>query len=665
MRPFSYLAVPMQRFIVKGLVLSLLFSLLIKFPATAQLCTGSLGEPIVNITFGAGSNPGLPLSAASTNYSFVSNDCPNDGFYTVRSNTGISASCFGSSWHAVSSDHTGNAGGYFMLVNASVTPGAFYVDTVKGLCAGATFEFAAWIMNVMRSSACSGNGIKPNLTFSIERTDGTLIQQYISGDIPETPAPTWNQYGFFFTTPPGVSNVVLRIVNSAPGGCGNDLALDDITFRPCGPSLNAFINGSGAANAIVCKGDAAAFMLNSTVSSGYTNPAYQWQLNVNGNGFTDIPGATGALLPVSFLSSSPAGTYAYRIAAAEAGNLGLPGCRVYSTPVTLTVEEKPVFTISSNTPVCEYGSLLFNAAPVVTAQYQWNGPNGFAAAGAAVTISPAALSNSGKYYALATTPGGCTHADSVTVAVNPNPVAAVNSTSVTICEEDSVLLTASGGAFYQWKPVSGLSDPSSPTVWAFPDTTRQYEVMVTNSFNCIDTATVLVTVLQNPEADAGPDQFTVQGSPVQLQGTAAGDNISLTWLPPAYLDNPLIETPLANPPAGEYIFRMSVTSADGCGTATDDMRLIVYNKLYIPNAFTPDNNGKNDRWVIPALRVYPGAAVFLYNRNGQLIYTGNSSSAGWDGNFKGLPQPAGVYVYLIRLNDPGATLLTGTVALIR
>src|SRR5690348_2983064 len=108
----------------------------------AQVCQGSLGDPIVNITFGSGPNPGPPMPAAATGYQYFAGDCPNDGFYTVRSNTN---NCFGNSWHSLAADHTGNPNGYFMLVNASIQPSAFYLDTVKGLCTGTTYEFAAWI----------------------------------------------------------------------------------------------------------------------------------------------------------------------------------------------------------------------------------------------------------------------------------------------------------------------------------------------------------------------------------------------------------------------------------------------------------------------------------------------------------------------------------------
>src|SRR4026209_583909 len=128
----------------------------------AQLCQGSLGDPIINITFGAGPNPGPQLNAATTAYQYVVNDCPNDGFYTVRSNT---STCFGNTWHSLSSDHTGDPNGYFMLVNASFQPSAFYLDYVSGLCGGTTYEFAAWVINVLRPGSCAPSPTQPNLTF--------------------------------------------------------------------------------------------------------------------------------------------------------------------------------------------------------------------------------------------------------------------------------------------------------------------------------------------------------------------------------------------------------------------------------------------------------------------------------------------------------------------
>src|SRR5690242_951934 len=100
-----------------------------------------------------------------------------------------------------------------MLVNASYTPGDFFVTTVDNLCPNTTYEFASWIMNVLRNP-----GIRPNITFKIETASGVVLQQYSTGDILETPSPIWTQYGFYFTTPANNTGIVLRMTNNAPGG---------------------------------------------------------------------------------------------------------------------------------------------------------------------------------------------------------------------------------------------------------------------------------------------------------------------------------------------------------------------------------------------------------------------------------------------------------------
>src|SRR5690606_7634197 len=132
-------------------------------------------------------------------YTYSAAGCPNDGSYTIAN---FSGDCFGNSWHMVAQDHTpGDVNGYMMVVNASYTPGDFFVRTVSGLCPNTTYEFASWILNVIRTSSCESASIKPNVTFAIETTDGTLLQSYSTGDIGATAAPEWKQYGFYFKTP--------------------------------------------------------------------------------------------------------------------------------------------------------------------------------------------------------------------------------------------------------------------------------------------------------------------------------------------------------------------------------------------------------------------------------------------------------------------------------
>ncbi|RYY68178.1 MAG: hypothetical protein EOO13_12995, partial [Chitinophagaceae bacterium] len=333
-----------KRFIIVAILLHTLLN------SYSQLCTGSLGDPLINITFGKGTNPGPALAAAATGYQFVNNDCPGDGFYTVRNNT---AACFGNTWHSLNADHTNDGNGYFMLVNASIQPSAFYVDTVRGLCGGSTYEFASWIMNVILSSSCNGNSNQPNLTFTIERTNGVVLQTYNSGNIPPTAAPIWKQYGFFFTTPAGVSDIVLRMVNNAPGGCGNDLALDDITFRPCGPQLIPAIAGQNTISSNLCEGIPASYTYSCTVSAGFNNPVFQWQQRFNSGAWSDIIGAVASTYINNVPANKPIGLYEYRLTVAEAGNISSSQCRISSLPISLTINANPVPTALNSGPVCK------------------------------------------------------------------------------------------------------------------------------------------------------------------------------------------------------------------------------------------------------------------------------------------------------------------------
>lgn len=643
-----------------SLVLLLIIGILPANFSAAQLCSGSLGDPIVNNTFGNGTNPGPQLSTAATSYQYVSTDCPTDGFYTVRNNT---FNCFSDTWHSLSIDHTGDANGYFMLVNASVQPGAFYIDTVRGLCAGTTFEFAAWVINMLKQTACSGSGITPNLTFLIERTDGMVIQSYSTGDITSLSSPLWKQYGFFFATPPGITDVVLRIINNAPGGCGNDLALDDITFRPCGPLLSPTIIGSSSGSVTICEGANTVINFASSISSGYSNPEFQWQESINGGVFVDIPGATAINYTRNIVAAMP-GNYQFRLTVAEAGNLTNIGCRVVSSTLRLQVATLPVTSISIAGSLCEKSDLLLTATGGT--QYDWNGPNSFVATGNPVLISNAQPLNSGKYFVIVENAAGCSNIDSVVVIVNPSPVASVLFTSNTICEGEMVQLSATGGGTYTWSPGTGLSTSNDPAPIASPSSTINYSVIVTNSFNCTDTAFSEVKVLKKPFANAGPDRGTSEGSPVQLLGSISGDDIRYFWSPPLYLNNTTDVQPLVTAPGGTYNYTLTVMSNVGCGTVFDDVNITVYNGIYIPTAFTPNNDGRNDRWQIPALSIFSEFQLSVFNRYGDIVFSTKNQQASWDGTHKGEQQPVGVYAYILSLNDNGEKLFyKGIITLIR
>lgn len=622
-------------------------------PLNAQICNGSLGDPIINITFGTGTNPGAPLSAAATGYQYVSTDCPADGFYAMRNST---AGCFSSSWHSIT-DHTGNANGYFMLVNASIQPSAFYLDTVKGLCGNTTYEFAAWILNILKPSACGGTGIQPDLTFSMERTDGSVLQSYNTNNIPATNSPQWKQFGFFFTTPSGVTDVVLRIVNNAQGGCGNDLALDDITFRPCGPMISTSISGTSATTVAVCEGSAQSYTFTANLSAGFNDPVVQWQYNVNNNGWNDIPGGTSLTYTHHSSASASAGNYSFRLSAAESGNMGAAQCRIASTPLIVSVAQNPAASASNNGPACEGTNITLS---VNASNASWSGPDGFVANGSQVIITNASASQSGKYYVTAIN-GSCNRTDSTMVTVKPNPVITLNTIDTLLCEGDSAELFVSGAQSYQWFPSISLSSATAPHVFAFPADTTTYAVIGKNAGLCADTLNVKVNVLSKPRANAGADKNMIEGTTVQLTGSASGDSISYYWSPLYHISGAQLLTPVISPVV-DTSYILHVISGAGCGTDSDTVNIHVFKKLQIPNAFSPNKDGINDNWRINGIETYPGAEVIIFDRYGRQVFY-SRRFIGWDGRCQNKQLPAGTYYYRIQAL-PDAAALSGWIQLL-
>ena len=625
---------------------------------SAQLCQGSLGDPIVNITFGSGSNPGPPLAAAATGYQYVTNDCPNDGFYAVRNST---QSCFSSTWYTVNADHTGDPNGYFMVVNATVQPSPFYIDTVKNLCGNTTYEFAAWVLNVILPSSCNGNPSQPNLSFSIETTTGTVLQSFNSGNIPATASPAWKQFGFFFNTPAGVSDVVIRIVNNCAGGCGNDLLLDDITFRPCGPKLTPTIQNENQDTIVVCSGQTRNFSFNATVSAGYTNPFFQWQFQQQNGTWIDIPNQNSTTFNTSVNPLTPIGNYYYRLAAAESGNFASAQCRVYSSILGLIVAPLPVATAGNNGPACGGENVQLSATGGST--YIWTGPAGFTAATANPVVNNMTPAKAGNYTVTVTNASGCSATASTIVQIKTTPDAQVIITAAQVCSGDSALLSASGGTSYLWTPANGLSDASLPSPKAAPLQSTYYKVTASLANGCSDTAGVQVNVITRAIANAGPDKVTVMGNPVRLEGSVNTSYRDLLWTPATDLDNPTTLQPLSTATA-ERSYVITVTSNNNCGVSTDTVNVKFYNGIYIPNSFTPNGDGRNDTWSVPALNAFPDFEVSIFNRYGELVFANSKIVQPWDGRFKGQAASNGAYIYLIKYNK-GETILKGNILLLR
>jgi gliding motility-associated-like protein len=533
----------------------------------SQLCTGSLGDPVVNITFGSGTNPGPPLNTTTTNLQYTTDPCAVNGFYTLVNS--MKECNYG--WHVLQQDHTGNANGYFMLIDASFEPSVFYLDNVKGLCPNTTYEFGAWILNLKKVQ----NGIRPDIGFTIETTDGVVLATYHTGDVPPEDTPKWRQYGFFFTTTASTTSIVLRMANRAPGGDGNDLALDDITFRPCGPKLSTVITGYNGDAITVCEKDTASIQLKATVSAGYNSPVYQWQLsNNNGGTWADITGANSLSYT---LPKKSAGIFQYRLTVAEAGNLSVSTCRVASNAITVNINANPVLKISNNSPVCSGTQAVLTASGGNT--YQWKGPNNFVANTATINVNGA--SQPDKYYVEATTIAGCKNIDSATVVVFATPTA-FYANSIITCEKNGISFndasTVSIGTIvnWQWNFGDGATSGSQNTSHTYAAGSYQVSLIVKTDKGCYDTLLKTIAVHPLPTVDFILPEVCLNDAFANFtDASKIADNNELLFLykwkfgdAKATVANPDSSTQ-KNPKhsysaTGIYNVMLAVTSKDGC-----------------------------------------------------------------------------------------------------
>ena len=633
--------------------------------AQVKTCNGALGDPVIDEDFGSGANPGPQLSQGTTNLQYVSSSCPNDGQYTILNALTDSNNCHPYTWFNVPTDHTGNKNGYMMLVNASYQPSIFFTDVANGLCPNTTYEFSAYILNLNYISLITATYSQPNITFTIEGpTGGGILATDTTGTIQPTTynqGPVWVKYGVFFTTPANVTSIRLVMTNNAPGGNGNDFMMDDITFRACGPIIEEGISSiGGSKNLSMCEGTSETLTFKTQVV-GDNAPVFQWQASSTTSPWTDIPGATADSLQVPFTNAQP-NVYQYRLGVANGSGISNIGCRVYSTPLTVTVNPLPIVPPFTDQLVCEGNPLQLMATGGAT--YTWTGPGIAPTNKNPLVINNAAPANDGIYTVAAVSDSGCTGPPvSVMVKVIPKVVAAVKDTSVVLCAGESTQLLASGGLYYKWTPATGLNNDTIPNPIATPSQTTKYTVGVGNG-GCTDSSkSVTVVVNQYPLADAGKEIFLFEGESTRLDGTIKGDNIvNYYWTPATFLSDPTALNPIATPL--ENITYTLTAISGGCGTSTSSVYIRVFQKITIPNTFSPNNDGINDVWDIKSLNTYPESVTQVFDRYGRQVFQSTGYGTPWNGTYNGSILPVGTYYYIIDLKI-GTPKLSGWVLLVR
>ncbi len=227
----------------------------------------------------------------------------------------------------------------------------------------------------------------------------------------------------------------------------------------------------------------------------------------------------------------------------------------------------------------------------------------------------------------------------------------------------------------EWTFINGKDSTRSSTalnnpthIFTVPDQTYAAILAVTTTKGCEARDTQYINTRQSPYPLITHDTILSAGEPWQLHANSGYDSIgSFVWTPAFGLDNPNSANPVATG-TEDITYKVQIQNSYGC-SLSDTVHIKYYKgpDIYVPNAFTPNGDGRND-----IFRPFPVGIVKLdyfrvFNRWGGIMYQTQAYLQGWDGRVGGQPALPGTYIWEVRGKDYKNTVIfkRGTVLLIR
>jgi gliding motility-associated-like protein len=158
--------------------------------------------------------------------------------------------------------------------------------------------------------------------------------------------------------------------------------------------------------------------------------------------------------------------------------------------------------------------------------------------------------------------------------------------------------------------------------------------------------------------------ITYKGNTFNLNPVYTGNPNQFQWISSTYLDNDTTANPTITSIQDDITYTIDVKNKSGC-EVKDTIHITVYERVYVPDAFTPNGDGMNDFLRLPGIEAFPDAVVTIFNRWGEVVYLSrNGYATPFDGTFNGGELPTGVYPYSLR-PIPGKPPIQGRLVLIR
>ncbi|NML41533.1 T9SS type B sorting domain-containing protein [Chitinophaga sp. G-6-1-13] len=598
--------------------------------------------------FGVGNGFGDPLQELGNGaYKFSTTAPLQEGYYTIVSDPQLAQG--NSTWKQMT-DHSGKPGGRMMVVNGSFLPGEFYRKKITGLCGGLQYALAVSACSVISPAVSCGPNTTPvpsRIRFRIEDENGNTLGQLSERYIPADPDPQgrWKDYGMIFTLPENVQNIQIVLLNDAPGGCGNDLAIDDILLSTCKPVLPVKINGNNSP-AAACIGSTVSLTADRTGIS-LNNPVFSWQKLDEADGqWKDIPNARGEVFILSDLTSADTGQFRVQI---KENNSGPCMKEAVSAVVVLRPKAPPVMTVTDAIKVCNGKPLIMQASTTATlAKATWESPNGARYDGLnAQVTNTATAQNEGKYVLTATNTDGCTSTAHTQVIIQEVTDPGTISFKDNACPGESLKIEVKdySGDTIQWQiagspHIQGTQD-KLVAIWNKPGV-YPVKYSVISACGPVEVTVPRPAVVRElPTVDLGSDTLICRGLQLMLHPRYSSDVTTFSWQ-----DGPFnTETHFTT--SGPGVYKITVKNEWGC-KASDNVNIqekYCGCDVYLPTAFSPNGDGKNDIFKPVLYCVTKKFRFRVYNRWGQLIFSTTNPGEGWNGTLPG-GNKAGIGSYI-------------------
>jgi gliding motility-associated-like protein len=539
---------------------------------------------------------------------------------------------------------TATSNGISVVVNLPVSPSVIILPSTNNICYGTTVTFTA--------APTNGGG-------------APVYQWLVNGN------PTGTNNNTFISNNLNNNDVVsCRLTSNAHCAVPLTVVSNNITMVVIA-NLPASISIAPSQNN-VCVGTTVNFT--ATPVNGGSNPVYQWQVNDVNAGTNSITFNSSNFTNGDKVTCIMTSNATCTIPAVITSNVVNMGINPYVTP--------SVSIVPSTNNICPGEPITFTATALnggIAPAYQWM-VNGVNAGTNSTAFSSSTLVNGDFVECVITSNAVCTTiptatSNSISVVVNlpVSPSVIISPSANNICYGTTVTFTAvptnGGGApVYQWLVNGNPTGTSSNTfIRSNLNNNDVVSCRLTSNAHCVVPATVTsnnINMVINPlpVINTGGDKTIEKGNSVQLKATASGGIANIMWSPSAGLDNTKILSPTARPDK-TTLYTLTVQSTNGCisiGTVT----VTVLVNITVPNTFTPNSDGINDKWEIKNLTDYPSSYVKVFNRWGAEVYSSSGNAGTWDGTRKGKPLPVGTYYYIINL-EKNTPPISGYVLLIR